>query len=206
MAVQPPTNDNNPESVPIGDADTTEVDSIAQQVEAASSEGKPSDEAQSDLAAQLAEEKDRGLRLQAEMQNLRNRTSREIADERRYAPMPLLRELLPVVDNINRAIEAAEQESDAESLLEGFKLVRQQLMVALEQHNCKPIEALGQPFDPQFHEAILQQPSEEQPKNHISLVTQVGYQLHDRVVRPSQVIISTGPAESEAQQTSNTER
>lgn len=206
MAVQPPTEDNDREDIPVGDAEQAEVDSIAQQVEAACDEGNLGDVEQSDLAAQLAEEKDRSLRLQAEMQNLRNRTSREVADERRYAPMSLLRELLPVVDNIDRAIEAAEQESDAGSLLEGFKLVRQQLLNAVEQHHCQPIEALGQLFDPQFHEAIFQQPSEEVPENHISMVTQIGYQLHDRVVRPSQVIISTGPAESETQPTSNTKQ
>ena len=75
----------------------------------------------------MAEANDRLLRLQAEMQNLRNRTSREIADERRYAALPILRELLPVVDNIDRAIEAAEKAGEAENLLAGFRLVSQQL-------------------------------------------------------------------------------
>ena len=79
------------------------------------------------LTAELAAANDRALRLQAEMQNLRNRTSREIADERRYAALPVLRDLLPVLDNINRAIEAAEKAGEAENLLAGFRLVRQQL-------------------------------------------------------------------------------
>ncbi|MCG8448686.1 MAG: nucleotide exchange factor GrpE [Pirellulales bacterium] len=149
------------------------------------------------IAAELSAEKDRVLRLQAEMENLRNRTSREIADERRYASLSVIRDLLPVIDNIDRALEAAEQNSEAASLLEGFQLVRQQLMSVLEQHHCKRIEDVGQPFDPQFHEAILQQPSDEQPANHIMLVTEVGYRLHDRVVRPSKVIISSGPAVTE---------
>jgi molecular chaperone GrpE len=145
-------------------------------------------------AAELAAEKDRSLRLQAEMENLRARTSREIADQARYAALPLMRDLLPVVDNIERAIEAASQSGDSNSLLEGFKLVHQQLLTALEQHNCKKIEAFGEPFDPQFHAAILQQPSDEVPANHVLLVAQAGYKLYDRVVRPAQVIISTGPA------------
>src|SRR5688500_6488604 len=76
------------------------------------------------LTAELAAANDRALRLQAEMQNLRNRTSREIADERRYAALPVLRDLLPVVDNIGRAIESAEKAGEAENLLEGFRLVR----------------------------------------------------------------------------------
>ena len=125
---------------------------------------------------------------------------REIADERRYAPLPLLRDLLPVVDNIDRAVEAAEQQGEAASLLEGFKLVRQLLVGILEQHDCQPINALGEPFDPQVHEAILKQPSDEHPADHVSLVTQQGYQLHDRVVRPSQVIVSAGPPKAESEE------
>jgi molecular chaperone GrpE len=145
------------------------------------------------LTADLAAANDRALRLQAEMQNLRNRTSREIADERRYAALPVLRDLLPVIDNINRAIEAAEKAGEAENLLEGFRLVRQQLMTTLARNQCEPISAEGQPFDPHFHEAILQQPSADVPANHVIMVTQPGYKLHERVVRPPQVIVSSGP-------------
>ena len=137
------------------------------------------------------------MRLQAEMEILRNRTTREMNEERRYACLSVMRDLLPVIDNIDRAIEASGQTDEAASLLEGFKLVRQQLVSLLEQHNCKRIEDVGHPFDPQYHEAILQQPSEEQPNGHILMVTEVGYLLHDRVVRPSKVIISSGPDESE---------
>lgn len=146
-----------------------------------------------DPAAELAAANDRLLRLQAEMQNLRNRTSREIADERKYAALPVLRDLLPVLDNINRAIEAAEKAGEADNLLEGFRLVRQQLVSTLVNHGAVPIEALGQPFDPNFHQAILHQPSSE-PAETVTMVTQEGYKLHDRVVRPAQVIVSSGPA------------
>jgi molecular chaperone GrpE len=148
------------------------------------------------LAAELAAANDRALRLQAEMQNLRNRTSREIADERRYAALTVLRDLLPVVDNINRAIEAAEKAGEADNLLEGFRLVKQQLMAILSQHHAESIAAEGQPFDPNFHEAILQQPSPEVPAGYVMQVTQTGYKLHDRVVRPAQVIVSSGPPPS----------
>ncbi len=148
---------------------------------------------ETDLAAELASLQDRNLRLHAEMQNLRDRTAREIATERRYAALPIMRELLPVVDNIDRAIEAAEKAGEAENLLAGFRLVRQQLVTLLAQHHCEEIEAAGEPFDPNFHEAILQQPSPDVPEGHVSMVTQTGYRLHDRVVRPSQVIVSSGP-------------
>jgi len=145
-------------------------------------------------AAELAAANDRLLRLQAEMQNLRNRTAREISDERRYAALPILRELLPVLDNIDRAIEAAEKAGEAENLLEGFRLVRQQLVATLANHGAEPIQALGQPFDPNFQQAILHQPSNDVPADTVTMVTQEGYKLHDRVVRPAQVIVSSGPA------------
>jgi len=150
---------------------------------------------ESDLESELVAEKDRVLRMHAEMENLRSRTSREVTDAVRYGALPVVRELLPVIDNVDRAIEAAEQAGDAPKLLEGFKLVRQQLLTVLQQHHCQPIPAVGEPFDPQIHDAILQQPSDEQPAGHVLQETQGGYQLHDRVVRPSQVIISPGPAE-----------
>lgn len=169
---------------------------------AGGSDGQTLDEAlaaageqERDLAAELAAASDRALRLQAEMQNLRNRTSREIADERRYAALPVLRDLLPVIDNIERAIEAAEKAGEAENLLAGFRLVKQQLETILSRHQCEPIKANGEPFDPHFHEAILHQPSPDVPANHVMMVTQSGYKLHDRVVRPAQVIVSSGPPE-----------
>jgi molecular chaperone GrpE len=150
--------------------------------------------ASADLAAELDAEKDRTLRLQAEMQNLRQRTSRELADERRYGGLAVIRDVLPVLDNIERAIAAAEKNTDAEALLEGFRLVRQQLMNVLTQHHCEPIEAEGTPFNPDYHAAILQQPSDEHAAGTVMMAVQPGYRLHDRVVRPTQVIVSSGPA------------
>jgi molecular chaperone GrpE len=136
---------------------------------------------------------ERLLRLQAEMQNLRNRTSREIADERKYAALPVMRDLLPVVDNIDRAIEAAEKAGEADNLLAGFRLVKQQLHTVLSRNECVPIEAENATFDPNFHQAILQQPSLDVPAGNVLMVAQPGYKLHERVVRPAQVIVSSGP-------------
>ena len=196
MSVSPTDEDSQDQEPAAAEHESAEIDAIADAIQQACDDDATQDEKPSDLESELASEKDRVLRLQAEMENLRSRTAREVNEERRYAPMPFVRGLLPVMDNMDRAIEAAAQNNEAASLLEGFKLVRQQLLTVLEQHHCTPIEAVGQPFDPQIHEAILQQPSEEQPANHILQETQTGYQLHDRVVRASQVIISTGPAES----------
>ena len=99
-----------------------------------------------------------------------------------------------MLDNIDRAIEAAEKAGEAENLLEGFRLVRQQLHThARADTTASRSPPRAQPFDPNFHEAILQQPSADVPAGHVTMVTQAGYKLHDRVVRPAQVIVSSGP-------------
>lgn len=152
------------------------------------------DENSSDLESALAEERDRVLRLQAEMQNLRSRQARELADMRKYAGIELMREILPVLDNVDRAIEAGSKAPNAESLLEGFQLMRQQLAGALEKNGCIEMQAAGAMFDPDKHQAILQQPSADHPAGSIIAVTQAGFELHDRVVRAAQVIVSAGPA------------
>jgi molecular chaperone GrpE len=143
---------------------------------------------------ELAVERDRNLRLRAEIENVRARTARELADQNRYAALPLARDLLPVLDNIDRAIESSEKNGESGALVDGVRLVQQQLVAVLQQHQVKEIPALGEAFDPQFHAAILQQPSADVPAGHVSLVAQTGYQLHDRVVRPAQVIVSSGPS------------
>ena len=153
------------------------------------------DDGSTGAANELALANDRLLRLQAEMQNLRNRTSREIADERKYAALPVVRDLLPVVDTIDRAIEAAVKAGEAENLLSGFRLVRQQLDTLLSNNQCEPIAAEGELFDPNIHQAILQQPSADVPAGNVMMMTQRGYKMHDRVVRPAQVIVSSGPGE-----------
>jgi molecular chaperone GrpE len=143
-----------------------------------------------ELRRQAAEAQDRYLRGQAELENTRKRMRREMEDERRYAELRLLEDLLPVIDNINRAIEAAEKNADAASLLAGFKMVSQQLGAVLERHHLSPIAAEGEPFDPAVHQAIMQQPSDEHPENTVVGVGLAGYKLHDRVVRPAQVVVS----------------
>ena len=148
------------------------------------------------LRADLEDASDRVLRAQAELDNYRKRARRELEDERRYAALPLLRDILPVLDNMQRAIDAAEKSPQGSGLLDGIKLVAQNLLSVLAKHDCKKIEALGQPFDPAFHEAISQQASAQHEPNTVILVAQDGYTLHDRVVRPSQVIVSTRPERS----------
>lgn len=154
------------------------------------------------LREELAQAQDRALRTQAELENYRKRVARQMEEERRYASLPLIRDLLPVWDSVGRAIEAAQTAPETAGLLEGFKMVAGQLESVLQQHHCRKIDALGEPFDPNLHQAICQQPSGEHPANTVLGVTQTGFRLHDRVVRPSQVIVSAavppqeGPSEA----------
>jgi molecular chaperone GrpE len=147
-----------------------------------------------ELRTQLDEAKERALRVQAEWENFRKRARRDIEEERRYADLRLLGDLLPVLDNVQRAIEAATKSADGGGLLEGIKLVKQQMENVLAQHQCQRIEALNHPFDPHMHEAVLQQPSSEVAPNTVMQVVREGFMLHDRVIRPAQVIVAAAPA------------
>jgi molecular chaperone GrpE len=147
------------------------------------------------LRGELAEAQDRALRTQAELDNYRKRIQREMEDTLRYTNMNLMRDLLPVVDNLHRAADSAEKAPDVAGLLAGVKMVAAQFEDVLARHHCKRISALGEAFDPNVHEAIAQQPSEEHAQGTVMLEATTGFQLHDRVVRPTQVIVSSGPAQ-----------
>lgn len=134
------------------------------------------------------------LRAQAELENFRKRMRREQEQELRYAALPLMSDLLPVVDNLERALAAAGQNEAAGGLVDGVRMVAEQLLGVLERHDCRRIAAVGAAFDPHLHQAIAQQPSDEHPAGVVVIEAQAGYQLHDRVVRPAQVIVSLGSA------------
>jgi molecular chaperone GrpE len=158
-----------------------------------------------ELETQFREANERALRSHAELENYRKRSQRELIEERRYAVVPLVRDLLPVFDNLERAIDATPTpranegdspttDDSASSLLEGVKLVATQLESVLKSHQCVRIETVGSPFDPNQHEAIAQEPSSEHPAGTVTRELQAGYKLHDRTIRPAQVFVSTGPA------------
>ncbi|MFM7106991.1 MAG: nucleotide exchange factor GrpE [Planctomycetaceae bacterium] len=141
---------------------------------------------------QLREAQDRLLRAQAELENFRKRSRREYEDAQRYREIDLLRDLLPVLDNVLRAIEAAEKTADVEGLRAGFRMTAQQIEKLLESHGCTTIATDGTPFDPTVHDAILQQPVVGAAPGTIVATASRGYRLHDRVVRPAQVIVAKG--------------
>ncbi len=146
------------------------------------------------LEQQVAEFRGRELKAQAELENFRKRLLRDTEQQIKYALVPFVRDLVEVVDNLNRATDAATASGSTDSLVSGVKLVQSQLATVLGKHNCTPINSVGQSFDPNQHQAISQQPSTEFAAGIVMYETSVGYMLYDRVVRPSMVIVSTGPA------------
>ena len=144
------------------------------------------------LEQQVAKFRDRELKAQAELENFRKRLLRDTEQQLKYASVDLVRDLLDVIDNLQRANDAASKSGETSGLLAGVQMVQQQLVGVLAKYDCKPIPGLGHPFDPNFHQAIAQQPSQEYAAGIVMMETSVGYTLHDRVVRPSMVVVSTG--------------
>lgn len=143
--------------------------------------------------------KDKYLRLQAEFDNFRKRTQKESDQARKYQALNLIRDLLPVVDNLQRALAAAETSDQIADLVAGVQMVSNQILEVLGRYHAKPIIAVGQPFDPNLHEAIQQLPDPNVPAQNISQEIEQGYLLHDRVIRPSKVIVSSGPPDAAAE-------
>ncbi len=135
------------------------------------------------------------MHTQADLENYRKRAQREAEEIRRYHTTSLIRDLLPGLDNLQRAISAAENSSNIEELLQGVRMVAGQFEAVLSSHALEPIEAAGKPFDPNKHEAVQQVPSSEHPPMTVIEEIERGFTLHDRVVRPSKVIVSSGPPE-----------
>jgi molecular chaperone GrpE len=151
--------------------------------------------------AERDENRNKWLRTEAELDNYRKRVQREAEENRRYQALPLARELLPALDNLGRALSAAETSKNVDDLLQGVQMVARQLEDVLRRHSIEPIEAVGQPFDPNLHEALQQVPSAEHPPMMVVQELERGYTLHDRVVRPTKVIVSSGPPPDDTQDT-----
>ena len=153
--------------------------------------GKATDELEQ-ARSELAEIRDRWIRLNADFENFRRRALKEREETYRFGHQDLAKDLLPAVDNLERAIDAARKSGvgDLESLLQGLELVQRDIGSVLAKHGVIEIEALGQPFDPSKHEALAQLPDESVPPNTVVQVLQRGYWLRDRLLRPAQVMVS----------------
>jgi molecular chaperone GrpE len=148
--------------------------------------------------AELAATRDRMLRIAADLENFRRRALKDRQEALQYGHQNLVKDLLPTVDNLERAIDHARGggEGQQEALLQGVELVLRELLSVLQRHGVKPIEAEGQPFDPSVHEAMAQAVDESVPPNTVLQVFQRGYQLKERLLRPARVVVSTSSATS----------
>ena len=141
---------------------------------------------------ELAEQKDSFVRLQAETDNFRKRLSREKDEFSQYANERLFKELIPIFDNLERALE--DPSNDTKSLKEGLEMILKQFSAFLEKEKVEPIKAIGEKFDPMVHEALTSEESNDHEENTIISEFVKGYTINNRVLRPSQVVISKKPS------------
>lgn len=181
--------------------ETAEV--LPPEAEQEAGEEQADDAAAAELAAareEAGKNWDLYLRSQAEMENFRKRMQRDKQDSLRFANEGILREILPVIDNLERAVEhAKDNDADAAGLLEGVEMTLGQFARALDKFGVRPVESVGHPFDPDRHEAMGQMVTTEQSANTVAQQLQKGYLLNDRLLRPALVMVAKAP-EAEAEQ------
>src|SRR5436309_9669180 len=146
------------------------------------------------LQADLDRFRDLAMRSQADFENYKKRAAREKEEAVKYANRDLLERLVTIVDNFELGLEAARGEGEKSPIYSGMTLVLKQLKDFLADNGLQPIEAVGQRFDPNLHEAIAHEPSNAFPEETVIRQTRRGYRLKDRLLRPSTVVVSSGPA------------
>jgi molecular chaperone GrpE len=162
-----------------------------------------------DHARVAAEYKDKLLRVLAEMENLRRRTEREIADTRVYGISAFARDILAVADNMERALAALDaglrEKADAgvKALLDGVELTERELHKVLEKHGVKKFEPLGEKFDPNVHQAMFEMPDPSRPAGTVAQVVQPGYMIGERILRPALVAVAKGGPKATAEAPAN---
>jgi molecular chaperone GrpE len=184
-----------PAEAPPAVADPSEdLESLRAQLELSQAKGR-------ELMDKLRETHERMLRAVADLDNFKKRAQKEKEEVQKFGNERLLREFIPVMDNLERALEHAKSNADFESLLAGVGMTRKQFEDALARHGVKAFTAVGQPFDPRLHEAMQHVGSADVPPNHVVAELVRGYTLNERLVRPALVVVAkppeTAPAESE---------
>ncbi|MDB6138652.1 MAG: grpE [Verrucomicrobiaceae bacterium] len=147
--------------------------------------------------AEIERWKDLAYRSQAELDNFRKRTARDMQEARTYANADLLRSLISILDNFEMGIEAARAESEKSVIFMGMSMVQRQVKDFLTEQGVQEIEALGKTFDPNIHDAVAQEPSADQAEGIILRVGRRGFRLKERLLRPASVVVSSGPQKDE---------
>ena len=165
-------------------------DSVDEETEVSDREPTVEERA-ADAESKYKEMQDRYLRLNAEFDNYKKRMMRENSDRLKYFNMELIKELLPSVDNLERAIShAGDENSDLENMIEGLQMVYKGMQEAFGKFGVSEIESIGKEFDPNCHQAVGMIESQEVPENHVAEECLKGYYLHDRIIRPTMVRVS----------------
>lgn len=146
-----------------------------------------------EATAEAAAQKERYLRTVADLENYRKRALREKEDARRQANCALVEDLLPVLDTFQLGLKSAEQHEGGAVFAEGFRMILSQMEAALRQNGLEEIHPETEPFDPNFHESVSHQPHESIPDGQVIEVQRTGYKLHERLLRPAAVVVSSGP-------------
>jgi molecular chaperone GrpE len=164
-------------------------------------EQTPLEKVQAELEAKAkdaAERQDQLLRLRAEFENYKKRVQKEKSDLIKFGNESLLKAVLPILDNLERAIDHGKKMNEAGPLLQGVEIILRQFLTFLESFGVKPVAALGEPFDPEKHEAVSQAESDQEPDRVISEMEK-GYLFHGRLLRPAKVLVSKARPEKKAE-------
>jgi molecular chaperone GrpE len=149
---------------------------------------------------EAGENYDRLLRLSAEFENYKKRSSRELEEFRKFANQFLIKEMLSVVDNLELAMNSTNgHKAIDKDLLQGLEMTHREILKVFEKFNVKPIDAKGQPFDPTYHEAVMQEENNDYAKNTVINEMQRGYMIHDRLLRPSMVVVAKPREEKDSE-------
>jgi molecular chaperone GrpE len=147
------------------------------------------------LTEELAAAKDQAIRAQAEVQNVRRRAEQDVEKAHKFGQEKLVNDLLPIIDNLERALDTMDAENEAfKSVIEGVELTLKSFQDTLVRHNIEAVNPVGEPFDPQLHQAMSMVESPDAEPNTVINVFQKGYTLHGRLVRPAMVVVAKAPA------------
>jgi molecular chaperone GrpE len=188
-AVSPEASEGVEILIPEGESKVPEIEALKEKVGAGEEKVK-------ELSEKLKESHERLLRAAADLENFRKRWVKEKEEIQRYGIEKLLKDFLPIQDNLERALDHAKNGDDFDSLRQGIGMTRKLFEDSLARHGVRSFTSVGRPFDPRLHEALQQVPSREQAPNHVVSEVVKGYLLHDRLARPALVIVSKGVTEA----------
>lgn len=180
-------------SGPGTEAVTDEIQHAEEELQHAGEELQQAEDALSAAEQEVARHRDAMLRMQAEMDNTRKRLVRDAEKSRRFALERIMKDLLQVLDTMERGLQTGKESATVESLLEGQELTLKMLTKVLNDHSLELVDPAGEPFNPEFHEAVTMLPSPDHEEGTVMEVLQKGYKLHDRLVRPAMVVVSSKP-------------